>query len=333
MAVYTPTPAQENMENRISKKQIAEIVNDAYEHCKRIKEGNNAGYIPFLAKENSELFGISLCFVDGEMINIGDHEHIFGMESISKVATALLVLKEYGCETVLKMIGADATGMPYNSIMAILLEKDHPSTPLVNAGAIAAVSMVRPTGNKGQKWKSICDNVNALCGSRTEFIEELYHSEALCNFNNRSIAWLLKSYNRIYDDPELSLDLYTKQCSLGVTCQQLSTFAATIANGGVNPTSNTRIFESHLSPKITSMMASVGLYEHSGDWLFSSGIPAKTGVGGGIMGVLPGLFGIAAFAPPLDEAGNSVKAQAAIKFIMKKAGFNIFDNCSIRIDE
>lgn len=321
------------MEKRITKKEVREIVSEAYEYCKKIKEGNNASYIPYLAKENSDLFAISLCFVDGEIMNIGDYEYIFGIESISKVATALLIMQEYGCETVLKMIGADATGLPYNSIMAILLENDHPSTPLVNAGAIAAVSMVRPIGNKGQKWKSICDNINALCGSRSEFIDELYHSEALSNFNNRSIAWLLKNYNRIYDDPELSLDLYTKQCSLGVTTEQLSIFAATIANGGINPKSGERIFESRLSPKITSMIASVGFYEHSGNWLFSSGIPAKTGVSGGVMGVLPGLFGISAFAPPIDKAGNSVKAQAAIKYIMEKCGLNIFDSCSVRIDD
>ena len=193
------------MEKRITKKELSEIVSEAYEHCKKIKEGNNAAYIPYLAKENSDLFAISLCFVDGDTISIGDSDYIFGIESISKVATALLIMKEYGCETILKMIGADATGLPYNSIMALLLENDHPSTPLVNAGAIAAVSMVRPVGNKGQKWKSICDNINALCGSRTEFIEELYQSEALSNFNNRSIAWLLKNYNRIYDDPEFLL--------------------------------------------------------------------------------------------------------------------------------
>jgi glutaminase len=231
------------------------------------------------------------------------------------------------------MIGADATGLPYNSIMAILLENNHPSTPLVNAGAIAAVSMVRPVGNKGEKWKLICDNINALCGSRSELIEELYHSEALSNFNNRSIAWLLKNYNRIYDDPELSLDLYTKQCSLGVTTEQLSVFAATIAGGGVNPKSGAKVFDSHLSAKIISMIASVGFYEHSGNWLFSSGIPAKSGVSGGVMGVLPGLFGISAFAPPIDKAGNSVRAQAAIKYIMEKSGLNIFDSCSVRIDE
>jgi glutaminase len=216
--------------------------------------------------------------------------------------------------------------------LAILLENERPSTPLVNAGAIAAVSLVRPVGNRGQKWKAICDNINALCGSRTEFIEELYKSEALCNFKNRSIAWLLKSYNRIYDDPELSLDLYTRQCSLGVTTEQLATFAATIANGGVNPMTGVRMFEARLAPKITSMMASVGFYEHSGDWLFSSGMPAKTGVSGGIMGVFPGLFGIAAFAPPLDDTGCSVRAQAVIKYIMGKSGLNIYNGANTGVD-
>lgn len=321
------------MEKRITKKELSAIVNDAYEHSRKIKEGNNASYIPYLAKENSDLFAISLCFVDGDTINVGDYDYVFGMESISKVATALLILKEYGCETILNMIGADATGLPFNSIMAILLENNHPSTPLVNAGAIAAVSMVSPVGNKEQKWKAIYENINALCGGHTKLIDELYHSEALSNFNNRSIAWLLKNYNRVYDDPELSLDLYTKQCSLGVTNEQLSTFAATIANGGVNPRNGTRIFESRLSAKIISMMASVGFYEHSGNWLFSSGIPAKSGVSGGVMGVLPGLFGISAFAPPIDNAGNSVRAQAAIKYIMEKSGLNIFDGCSVRIDD
>lgn len=320
------------MEKRISKKDLSKVVNEAYDNCKKIKEGNNANHIPYLAKENCKLFGIALCLVDGEIIKTGDYDYTFGMESISKVATALLILKEYGCETVQKMIGADATGIPFNSILSILLENDHPSTPLVNAGAISAISMVRPIGNKGQKWKSICDNITALCGSRTEFMEELYKSESLFNFNNRSIAWLLKSHNRIYDDPELSLDLYTKQCSLGVTTEQLSVFAATIANNGINPISKEQVFDSKFAPKITSMIASTGLYEHSGDWLFSSGLPAKSGVSGGIMGVLPGLFGIAAFSPPTDKAGISVKGQAAIKFIMEKSGLNVFDCCSIRID-
>ena len=155
-------------------------------------------------------------------------------------------------------------------------------------------------------------------------IDELYRSESATNFNNRSIAWLLRNYGRIYDDPELSLDLYTRQCSLGVTARQLAVAAATIAGGGVNPTTRRRVFKAELTPKITALMATVGFYEHTGDWLFTTGLPAKTGVGGGIMGVVPGVMGVAAFAPPLDGAGNSVKAQKALAFIAGHLNLNVF---------
>ena len=168
------------------------------------------------------------------------------------------------------------------------------------------------------------DNMTELSGSSPQLIEELYQSEAETNFNNRSIAWLLKNYGRIYDDPEMSLDLYTRQCSLGITTQQLSIAAGTIANDGLNPVTQKKVFESNLAPHIIAMIAAVGFYEHTGDWMYTAGIPAKTGVGGGIMGILPGQFGIAAFAPPLDESGNSVKAQLAIRYIMEKLKLNIF---------
>ena len=256
---------------------------------------------------------------------MGDCNYRFGIESISKVATALLVLKEYGPETIIDMIGADATGMPFNSILAILLENEHPSTPLVNAGAISAVSMVCPVGNSRGKWETIMQNITELCGSEPQLINELYKSESVSNHNNRAIAWLLKGYDRIYDDPEMSLDLYTRQCSLGVTATQLSTMAATIAFGGYNPVTKRRVFPAALGEKITSMIASVGMYEYTGDWMFRTGIPAKSGVGGGIIGVLPGIFGIAAFAPPIDKAGNSVKAQLAIRYIMEELRLHIFN--------
>ena len=238
--------------------------------------------------------------------------------------TAILVLRQYGAQAVLDKIGADATGLPFNSIMAILLENDHPSTPLVNAGAISADSMVKPVGNSDAKWKAITDNMRELSGSDLTLLDELYKSESETNFNNRSIAWLLKNFNRIYDDPDMSLDLYTRQCSMGVTAKQLSIAACTIANNGLNPVTKQQVFDPSLSPKITSLIATVGFYEHTGDWLYTSGVPAKSGVGGGVLGVIPGLFGIAAFAPPLDEAGNSVKAQAAIKYIAQKLNVNVF---------
>ena len=319
------------MEKKISISQIKEVAREAYNEVKEQTGGKNADYIPYLANIDSKLFGLSICLMNGQTINIGDTDYRFGIESVSKVHTAILILRQYGAQKVLDMIGADATGLPFNSIIAILLENDHPSTPLVNAGAISACSMVQPVGNPDKKWDAIVQNITELCGSAPQLIDELYKSETATNFNNRSIAWLLKNYNRIYDDPDMSLDLYTRQCSLGITAEQLSIAAATIANDGVNPVTKKLIFDASLSPKITSLVATVGFYERTGDWLYTSGIPAKTGVGGGVMGIMPGHFGISAFAPPLDSSGNSVKAQLAIKYIMNKLGLSIFGSTRFTI--
>lgn len=317
------------MEKKITSGQIRDAVEQTYAECKGIQGGKNADYIPYLANIDPDLFGISLTLPDGTTISVGDVDYKFGIESVSKVLTAILILKQYGAEEVLRKIGADATGLPFNSIMAILLENDHPSTPLVNAGAISACSMVRPTGDAWGKWEAIINNFTDLCGSEAQVIDELYRSETETNFNNRSIAWLLKNYNRIYDDVDMSLDLYTRQCSVGITATQLGICAATIANGGVNPVTGKTVFDRSLAPKITTLISSVGFYQTTGDWMYTSGIPAKSGVGGGVLGVLPGVFGVAAFAPPLDSAGNSVKAQAAVKGIMNRLGLGVFNGDTV----
>ena len=317
------------MQKDISVSGLKTLVAEAYEEVKKVKGGANANYIPFLANIPSDLFGIAVVLPDGEVIAQGDTEYVFGIESVSKVHTAILAMRQYGADTILQKIGADATGLPFNSIMAILLENDHPSTPLVNAGAITACSMVKPIGNSDAKWQAIVENMTDLCGSAPRLLDELYKSETATNFNNRSIAWLLKNYNRIYDDPDMSLDLYTRQCSMGATAKQLAVAAATIACGGKNPLTGKQVFDRSMMPQIVSLIATVGFYEHTGDWLYTSGIPAKTGVGGGVMGILPGGFGIAAFSPPLDDAGNSVRAQAAIKYIAQKLGVNVFNGQSV----
>ncbi|MFI3321325.1 MAG: glutaminase A [Rikenellaceae bacterium] len=312
------------MENSY-KEEIKLHVKKAYDAIKHDKGGRNADYIPYLANVSDKLFSIAITFADGEVYEVGDSDYIFGIESISKVSTAILAMQQCGANEVLEKIGSDATGLPFNSVMAILLESDHPSTPLVNSGAIAACSMVKPTGDSDKKWHEILYFMEKLCADKLEVIEQLYKSESDTNFNNHAIAWLLKNYDRIYDNPDLALDLYTRQCSVGISTHALSVMAATIANKGVNPVTKAHVFDAPLAPKIISMISTVGFYEHTGDWLFESGIPAKTGVGGGIMGVMPGKFGIAAFAPPIDEAGNSVKAQKAIKMICNELEINVFN--------
>jgi len=313
------------MDKTISIARVRQAARDAYDAAKNLSGGANANYIPYLANIDSDLFGLSVTLVDGTSISIGDTSYKFGIESVSKVPTAILAMIQHSPEGVLEKIGADATGLPFNSIFAILLENDHPSTPLVNAGAISACSMIEPKGDSDAKWKAITDNIAALCGSAPELIDELYKSESSTNFNNRAIAWLLKNYSRIYDDVDMSLDLYTRQCSLGITSDQLAVMAATIANGGLNPLTKTRVFDPEIAPKITTLIATVGFYQNTGDWLYTSGIPAKSGVCGGVLGVLPGVLGIAAFAPPLDGAGNSVKAQAAVKAFMQSLGLGIMN--------
>ena len=319
------------MDINLTFSQISDAANEAYQYARQQKGGANANYIPYLANIDSGLFGLSVMLPDGRSVNVGDTGYRFGIESVSKVPTAILCMRQTSPQTILQKIGADATGLPFNSIFAILLENDHPSTPLVNAGAISACSMVQPAGDADAKWKAITDNITDLCGSAPVLIDELYKSESDTNFNNRAITWLLKNYGRIYDDPAMSLDLYTRQCSLGITTEQLSVMAATIAAGGVNPLTGKRVFDSGIAPKITTLIATVGFYQHSGDWLSTSGIPAKSGVGGGVLGVLPGVLGIAAFAPPLDAAGNSVKAQAAILRFMEILGLGIMNGDRVTV--
>lgn len=319
------------MHRTLTISEIRQAAEYAYNAASSVTGGENAHYIPYLANVDPKLFGLSVTLIDGTRINFGDTDYKFGIESVSKVPTAILAMIQHTPEGVLEKIGADATGLPFNSVFAILLENDHPSTPLVNAGAISACSMIAPQGDSADKWKAITGNITDLCGSAPELIDELYESETATNFNNRAISWLLKNYNRIYDDVDMSLDLYTRQCSLGITSSQLATMAATIANNGLNPLTGKQVFDPAIAPKITAMIAAVGFYQHTGDWMYTSGIPAKTGVGGGVMGVMPGLFGIAAFAPPLDEAGNSVRAQSAIKTFIHRLGLDIYSGDTVEL--
>lgn len=317
----------------ISKQRLVELLEECYNDAKAIKGGKNADYIPYLNDVPTDLFGLVMVLRDGQVISFGDTDYTFGLESISKVFTAILILKQHGAKQVLDKIGADATGLPFNSILALLLESNHPSTPLVNAGAISAVSMVEPLGDAPEKWSLILENITDLCGEELEVITRLYESENQTNFNNHSIAWLLKNYGRIYDHPSLSLDLYTRQCSLGINTRQLAIAAATVAFEGMNPITGKKVFNAEIATKAVCLMSSVGFYEHTGAWMYQSGIPAKTGVGGGVMAVMPQCFGLAAFAPALDRSGNSVKAQEVIKAITSRLGVNIFSGDRLEFQE
>jgi glutaminase len=198
----------------------------------------------------------------------------------------------------------------------------HTGNPLVNAGAIATVSLIR--GNAADKWNKILSFYGKASAEPLKLMQDVYESEAATNQGNRALAALLLKYERIYADPLESVDVYTKQCSVAVNAKQLAMMGATLANNGINPATGERVIKAENVPHILSAMATAGLYDGSGGWSWHVGLPAKSGVGGGIVAVVPGKGAIAVFAPPLDEAGNSVKAQKVISYVAHKLDYNLF---------
>lgn len=299
-------------------------VDAAYEKFRALEEGKNADFIPALAKMDPRLFGIALVTVYGEAAKRGDVDSSFTIQSISKVFTLASALEAVGDEAVLEMIGADATGQVFNSIVAIEQMKGREMNPFVNPGAIATVSLV---GGKTpeEKWASILGIHEAFAGRKLEVNQEVYKSESENNERNRAIAVLMHSYGRLYADPAVTTDLYTRQCAISVTASDLAVMAATLANGGKNPVTGKQVVGQEHIQRILAVMATAGLYDDSGIWLYRVGLPAKSGVGGGIIAVAPGRFGIAAFSPPVDHAGNSVRAQKAIQFIAAELGANPYN--------
>lgn len=309
---------------RITDDAIAAAVSAAHAEMQGVSGGKNADYIPYLASVPSELAGIAVVTVEGKVHEAGDTRFAFAIESISKVATLALVMETHGAEAVREKIGDSPTGMPFNSVMALEVNAGKPLSPLVNAGAIAAASLV-PGAVAEEKWANILDFQSRLAGRDIALSDELNRSEQTTNFHNRAIAWLLYSAGTCYSDPMDALDIYTRQCSTLITAVDLATMGATLATGGVNPVSSERVVASDNVPRILAEMMMEGLYTASGDFAFTVGLPGKSGVGGGILAVVPGRLAIAGFAPPLDEAGNSVRGLGAVSSVARALDLNLFE--------
>ncbi|ATQ44032.1 glutaminase A [Caulobacter mirabilis] len=296
-------------------------VKAAYERYRGLNEGKNADYIPALAKVPSQLFGIALVTPHGQVVAAGDVGHAFSIQSISKVFTLAQVLQESGEQLVEDAVGVDATGQAFNSIVAVEQHRGREMNPLVNPGAIAATGLVK--GDSADAvWASI-SRMHDACAGRTLSVDaEVYRSESETNQRNRAIAMLMSAYERFPGDPAQAVDLYTRGCSIAANARDLAVMAATLANGGRNPITRTQAIDNRHIPGLLAVMATAGLYDDSGKWLFRTGLPAKSGVGGGLIAVAPGRFGVAAFSPPLDAAGNSVRAQKAIIDICRDLGAN-----------
>jgi glutaminase len=309
--------------------QIQTALKAAQARYKDIKEGKNADYIPALAKVDSKIYGIALVTPDGKVYTEGDVKSEVSIQSISKVFTMAKVMEEQGADAIEKRIGVDATGMRFNSIVSVEFAQQALGgpeiNPLVNPGAITATSMVQGK-TRDEVWKKILDFHSAFAGRPLTVNKEVFDSEAATNQRNQAIGALMYAYEFIKSNPAQAVDVYTEQCSISVNAKDLATMAATLANAGKNPVTGKQVMKAENVPKVLAVMATAGLYDDSGKWLYRTGLPAKSGVGGGIIAVSPGKFGIAVVSPPLDEAGNSVRAQKAIADISNSLGGNPYAN-------
>jgi glutaminase len=243
--------------------------------------------------------------------------------SVAKPFTFALICDALGAEHARQRLGTNATGLPFDSLAAVERTADGRTNPMVNAGALATVSLV-PGRTAEDQWQFIAEGLSRFAGRDLRIDQETYESASATNHRNRAIAWLLESRGGIDGDPAQALDLYTRQSCLAVTATDLAVMGATLADGGVNPVTGARVTGTAACASTLSVMATAGMYETSGDWLYDTGVPGKSGIGGGIVAVSPGKGGLGTFAPPLDPAGNSVRGQLAARFLSRRLGLNLF---------
>ena len=303
--------------------KVRALVETAYERFRHDSDGKVADYIPALAEADPSLFGICIANARGDRFAVGDANCAFSIQSVSKPFVFALVCGALGADEAARRLGVDATGLPFNSVMAVELRAGHTTNPMVNSGAIATTSLV-PGASAGERWANVRDGLSRFAGRRLELDDRVYQSESASNQRNAGIAHLLRGYGRVYCDPDEAPDVYTKQCSLLVTARDLAVMGATLAGGGVNPATHERVVSAATCRRVLAVMATAGLYDRSGDWLYDVGLPGKSGVSGGIVTVSPGKGALATFSPKLDAAGHSVRGCLATRFLSEKLGLNLF---------
>jgi glutaminase len=302
---------------------VRALVAEAHDKFKSNTDGQNAQVYPALARVPSDLFGICVVGTTGNIVEVGDSQHEFTVMSVSKPFVFALVTELLGPDEVREKIGVNATGRAFNSLEGIERGEGGRTNPMVNAGAIATTSLV-PGATLDDKWRFIHEGLSRFAGRTLSLNDEVYESATKTNFRNQAIARMLQSFGRIYIDPPEATELYTKQCSLNVSAKDLAVMSATLADGGVNPLTRERVVAPMVCHYALAVMATAGLYETSGDWLYEIGLPGKSGIGGGIATVSPGKGGLGTFAPPLDKAGNSVKGQLVASFLSQRLGLDLF---------
>lgn len=302
---------------------VQALLQEAYERYRFHADGENSAVYPALAKVPADRFGISVVGVDGRVTSVGDADHEFTIMSVSKPFVFALVCAAIGPTEIRDKVGVNATGLPFNSVGAIEQGIGGRTNPMVNSGAIATTSLV-PGDTLADKWQVIHEGLSRFAGRTLSLNQEIYQCASQSNFLNQGIARLLQSRQRVYIDPADATDLYTKQCSLDVTAKDLAVMGATLAGGGVNPITRQRVVDPAVCHYALAVMATAGMYESSGDWLYEIGLPGKSGISGGIVTISPGKGGLGTFAPPLDSAGNSVKGQLVARFLSQRLGLDLF---------
>ncbi|HEX3513455.1 MAG TPA: glutaminase A [Trebonia sp.] len=305
------------------REDVRAAVDEAYETYRGVRAGHVSEVYPALSRVTPHSFGICLAGVDGSVHAAGDASQPFTIMSVAKPFVFALVCAALGPEQVRKKIGVNATGLPFNSLAAVERGRDGVTNPMVNPGALAATSLL-PGDTADAKWEHLTRGLSAFAGRELKLDEEVYASAAATNHRNRAMVSLLESYGRLYCAPDVALDLYTRQSCLTVTATDLAVMGATLADGGLNPLTGEPVTSAVACRCALAVMASAGMYETSGDWLYEVGVSGKSGIAGGIVTVAPGKGGLGTFAPPLDRAGNSVRGQLAARFLSRRLGLSLF---------
>jgi len=325
LPVHEPTPestAQVSTGTMPGHETVLELLREAHRAYAGVTDGAVADYIPALAGASPDWFGIAAAGVHGRTAGVGDSEHPFTIQSVAKPFQFALVCEALGHREMRERIGVNATGLPFDSVMAVEIASDGLTNPMVNAGAIATTSLA-PGRTAELKWRFLRDGLSRFAGRELEVDEEALASERATNGRNEAMARLLEGHGRMYFDPDETTDVYTRQGALMVTASTLAVMGATLADGGVNPVTQRRVVSEDTCRRTLALMLTAGLYELSGDWLYEVGLPAKSGVSGGIVTVAPGKGGMATFSPPLDAAGNSVRGQLATKMLSRGLGLDL----------
>ncbi|MCP9801304.1 glutaminase A [Synechococcus sp. RedBA-s] len=302
---------------------VQQLVDEAHRRFTPVEEGELASYIPALATASPSHFGLCVAATGGQLFEAGEAAQPFSIQSLSKPFLFALICQAIGEDEAREKLGVNSTGLPFNSVLAVERSGEGLSNPMVNAGAIAATSLA-PGETAEAKWAFIQEGFSRFAGRPLAIDRAVYASELATNRRNAGIASLLSEQERIWFDPVAATNLYTRQCALSVTARDLSLMAATLANGGRQPCTGEQVIGAVICQHVLAVMVTAGLYETSGDWLYATGLPGKSGVSGGMITVAPGKGGLATFSPPLDEAGNSVRGQLTARFLSERLGLNLF---------